>query len=60
MKPNEQHVEKNPEYLAKARGFQGQADPFPASLFKVGSIDHVTWWKGLKNAALPGLVELMI
>ena len=61
MKPNEQHVGKTPEYLAKARGFQSHADPFPASLFKVGSINPLTWWKGLKYAALPeGLVELMI
>ena len=54
-------LEKNPEYLAAAIGFQSRSDPFPASFFKVGSINPVTWWKGLKYAALPeGPVELMI
>jgi len=48
-------------YLAAAIQFQSRSDPFPASFFKVGSINPVTWWKGLKYAALPeGLVELMI
>ena len=40
---------------------KSRSDPFPAAFFKVGSFNPVTWWKGLKYAALPeGLVELMI